>query len=106
MPNANRVGGVNRNETNLAILETFYTSKDLNNIFVAKNGMKKRDDLIDALAVGVLAAKENSPVIIVGNELDARQEKLLISKNIKEITQVGGNGNENAFNQVLNIFKK
>ena len=106
LPNANRLGGASRNETNAIILEKFYTNRDLNNIFVAKDGMKKVDDLIDALAVGVLASKEKSPVVIVGNKLDAKQEKLLEYKNPKEITQVGGNGNENAFSQIVNIFKK
>ena len=106
LPNANRLGGASRNETNAIILEKFYTNRDLNNIFVAKDGMKKVDDLIDALAVGVLASKEKSPVVIVGNKLDAKQEELLEYKNPKEITQVGGNGNENAFSQIVNIFKK
>ena len=106
LPNANRLGGASRNETNAIILEKFYTNRDLNNIFVAKDGMKKVDDLIDALAVGVLASKEKSPVVIVGNKLDAKQEELLEYKNPKEITQVGGNGNDNAFSQIVNIFKK
>ena len=78
----------------------------LEEIYHFENGMKKVDDLIDALAVGVLASKEKSPVVIVGNKLDAKQEKLLEYKNPKEITQVGGNGNENAFSQIVNIFKK
>ena len=41
LPNANRLGGASRNETNAIILEKFYTNRDLNNIFVAKDGMKK-----------------------------------------------------------------
>ena len=106
LPNPSRLGGLNRNETNAIILEKFYTNKDLNNIFVAKDGMRKVDDLIDALAVGVLASKENSPVVIVGDKLETKQEQLLKSKNPKEITQVGGNGNENAFSQIVNMFKK
>ena len=104
--NANRLGGLSRNETNAIILEKFYKNKDLNNIFVAKDGIKKVDDLIDALAVGVLAAKENSPLVIVGDKLDTKQEVLLKSKTPKEVTQVGGNGNENAFNQIVNMLKK
>ena len=106
LPNLNRLGGLSRNETNAIILEKFYTNKNLNNIFVAKDGMKKVDDLIDALSVGVLAAKENSPLVIVGNKLDLKQEKLIASKTPKAITQVGGNGNENAFNQIVNMLKK
>jgi len=37
----------------------FYISEELNNIFIAKDGMKKPDDLIDALSVGVLASQKN-----------------------------------------------
>ncbi|MPM57567.1 hypothetical protein SDC9_104389 [bioreactor metagenome] len=36
LPNAERIGGINRNETNAAILEKFYTDTKLNNIFVVK----------------------------------------------------------------------
>ena len=106
LPNSKRIGGLNRNETNAAILENFYTNKDVKNLFVAKDGMKNANDLIDALSVGVLASKEKSPIVIVGNKLDVKQEKVLTSKNVKEVTQVGGNGNENSFNQIANIFKK
>ena len=105
LPNPKRLGGLNRDETNAVIIGNFYTSKELNNIFVAKDGMTKQDHLIDALSVGVLAAKESSPVVIVGNELCTKQKDLLLSKIPKELTKVGGNGNENAFNQLINIFK-
>ena len=104
LPNVKRLGGSSRNETNALILEKFYTNKDLNNVFVAKDGMAKANDLIDALAVGVLAAKENSPLVIVGNQLDAKQEKVLLTKKPKEATQVGGNGNENVYNQIINLY--
>lgn len=105
LPNPERLGGINRNDTNSIIVEKFYTSKDLNNIFVAKNGSSRQEELIDALSVGVLAAKENSPVVIVGSSLEHNQEVLLASKKPKELTQVGGGGNENAFNKLVNIYK-
>ncbi|WP_042273324.1 cell wall-binding repeat-containing protein, partial [[Clostridium] dakarense] len=63
------------------------------------------DDLIDALAVGVLASNEKSPVVIVGNDLNDKQASSLSKKQPKEITQVGGNGNENVFNKLVNMFK-
>ena len=53
LPNAKRINGIDRNETNAKVIETFYTQKELNNAYVAKNGMGKEDQLIDALAVGV-----------------------------------------------------
>lgn len=105
LPNAERIGGINRNETNAAILEKFYTYTKLDNIFVVKDGMKKQDDLIDALAVSTLTFSGESPVVIVGNDLSNKQESLLSKKHPMEITQVGGNGNENAFNKLINMFK-
>ncbi|MPM31423.1 N-acetylmuramoyl-L-alanine amidase LytC [bioreactor metagenome] len=105
LPGVKRLGGENRNETNAAILETFY-DENIKNIFVAKNGIKSEDELVDALAVGVVAAKENSPVVVVSDQLNSKQAQLISSKSLKEITKVGGNGNENAFNQIANIFRK
>ncbi|MCR1955261.1 cell wall-binding repeat-containing protein [Clostridioides mangenotii] len=87
LPNPERLGGIDRNETNAVILEKFYTSEELNNIFIAKDGMKKPDDLIDALSVGVLASQKKSPVVIVGNDLNDKQESLLSKKQPKEITR-------------------
>ncbi|MPM52983.1 hypothetical protein SDC9_99747 [bioreactor metagenome] len=103
LPKAKRIGGKDRNETNSMIVENFYTSKTLNNIFVCKNGMKKQDDLIDALSVGVLASKENSPVVIVNNNLDNSQKQVLKYKQPKTIVQVGG-GCENAFKELKDLY--
>ena len=105
LPNPELLGGIDRNDTNAVILEKFYTDEKLNNIFIVKDGMKKPDDLIDALAVGVLASEKKSPVVIVGNDLSNKQESLLSKKQPNEITQVGGNGNENVFNKLVNMFK-
>ncbi|MGL6108093.1 N-acetylmuramoyl-L-alanine amidase [Romboutsia sp.] len=104
LPNATRLGGIDRNETNSIIIDTFYDQDVLNNVFVAKDGMKNTSDLIDALAVGVLASKEDSPVVIVGNKISDYQKNVLLSKASNEVTQVGGNGNENAFTELVNIF--
>lgn len=42
--------------------------------------MNKQDQLIDALAVGVLGAKNQSPVVLVGKNLSASQKSLVNSK--------------------------
>ena len=106
LPNAERLGGNNRNETNAIVIEKFYKDEELNNIFVAKDGMKKQDDLVDALTVGVVAAKENAPIIIGGDDLDKKQEEVLSTKKTKILTQVGGNGNEGIFAKIKSILKK
>lgn len=105
LPNPERIGGIDRNETNAAILEKFYKNEELENIYVAKNGMKSSNDLIDALVVGPLAAKLDSPIVIVGNDLTNTQKKILSKKSPARITQVGQGGNENAFNSLANMYK-
>lgn len=106
LPKAERLGGNNRNETNAIVIEKFYKDEQLNNLFIAKDGMKKQDDLVDALTVGVVAAKENSPVVIGGDNLNEKQAKVLSTKKAKTLTQVGGNGNEGIVAKIKAILKK
>ena len=103
LPGAERLSGSNRNDTNAKVIEKFYTSSSLNNIYVAKNGSGNTGQLIDALAVGVLAAKNSSPVLIVSNSLSASQRNVVRSKEIDIVTRVGGNGNESAFEEVKEL---
>ena len=90
-------------DPNAKVIENFYTSNSLNNIYVAKNGSGNTGQLIDALAVGVLAAKNSSPVLIVSNSLSASQRNVVRSKEIDIVTRVGGNGNESAFEEVKEL---
>lgn len=103
LPGVERVSGSNRNDTNAKVIEKFYTSSNLNNIYVAKNGSGNTGQLIDALAVGVLAAKNSSPVLIVSNSLSTSQRNVVRSKEIGIVTRVGGNGNESAFEEVKEL---
>ncbi|HFL3605254.1 TPA: cell wall-binding repeat-containing protein [Clostridioides difficile] len=103
LPNSKRISGNNRNETNAKVIQEFYKSTDLKNIYVTKDGMKKHSDLIDSLSVGVLAAKNNSPLMLVGKKLDVTQKDVLNSKTFTKITKVGGNGNEDAYNEFKDL---
>ena len=100
LPGATRIEGSNRNDTNAKVIEEFYNSKELENIYVAKNGSANNNQLIDALSVGVLAAKNNAPVVLVGSKLTENQKTLFKNKIVKVITQVGGNGNEDAIEEI------
>lgn len=87
-----RLGGTDRHDTNAKVIKEFYTQKELDNIYVAKSGYVKNDtELVDALAAGVLAAKNDDPVLIVGKTLGSTQESLLKDKSFTKITQIGGN---------------
>ncbi|MGO0862524.1 cell wall-binding repeat-containing protein, partial [Clostridioides difficile] len=77
LPSSKRLSGNDRNETNAAVINGLYSAKELKNAYITKDGMNKQGDLIDSLAVGSLAAKNNSPVVLVGSKLNKEQEKVL-----------------------------
>lgn len=104
LPGKQRIQGDNRNDTNAKVIEKFYTNEKLNNIYLAKDGMGNNNQLIDALAVGVLASKNDSPVLIASNKLSETQKNVIKNKKLSVITQVGGNGNEKAFAELKSIF--
>ncbi|MGO0986122.1 cell wall-binding repeat-containing protein [Clostridioides difficile] len=103
LPNAMRIAGSSRSETNAKIIEEFYKDTDIKNIYVTKDGTKNKNDLIDSLAVGVLAAKNNSPIVLAGNKLETTQKDVLNTKIIDKVTQIGGLGNENVVEDILDI---
>ncbi|MCR1953238.1 cell wall-binding repeat-containing protein [Clostridioides mangenotii] len=105
LPSVERISGIDRNMTNLKVINRFYKDTTLNNIYVSKNGMGNQDNLIDALSVGVVASKKQSPVMLVGDSLNISQKLLIKNKKFKVITQVGGEGNENAFNELKELLK-
>lgn len=98
-----RLSGSDRNDTNLKVIEKFYTSGSLNKVFVVKNGMKQSSHLVDAISVGSLAAKESSPILLSGSNLNDNQKNYINKKNIGEIVQVGGGENANTFNQIVSM---
>ena len=106
LPGKKRLEGSNRNDTNAKVIETFYKGKELKNVYVAKDGRGGDSQLIDALAVGVLAAKNASPVLIASKNLNAKQVNVINTKEVSNIVQVGGKGNEGAFNQLKEIEKE
>lgn len=81
----NRIAGQNRQETNAKVIDKFYSQSKLDGVIVAN-----QDKLIDALAVGPLAAKNNSPVVLATNTLDKSQEISLKNKNSSKLFEIGG----------------
>ena len=106
LPSKQRIEGLNRNDTNAKVIEKFYGDKELDNLYLAKDGRDGDNQLIDALAVGVLAAKNGAPVLIASKKLNEKQEAVVNTKKVDTITQVGGNGNEGAFDQLKDIEKE
>ena len=100
-----RLGGVDRKDTNAKVLNKFYDYESINKVYVVKDGSYKDSELVDGLAVGVLAAKSDSPVLLANNGINQAQMDYLMTKYIDKVIQVGGGANEKSFNDVYNIAK-
>ena len=96
----NRLGGSNRNQTNAKVIKALYPASNCDTVFVAKN-----NPLVDAISVGVYAAKTKSPVVIAGNSLDSEQANVLKNKKANKLFRVGGKINNNTFNSIKNNLK-
>ena len=96
----NRVYGSDRQETNAKVIEKFYTNSTYNSVLVTKSNR-----LVDSLTAGPLAAKINSPIVIVGSGVSPLQNSILQTKNTGLVYQVGGGINQTAFNKVIELLK-
>ncbi|HDF2973252.1 TPA: cell wall-binding protein Cwp10 [Clostridioides difficile] len=97
----NRVAGQTRQETNAKVIDKFYSQSKLDGVVVAN-----QDKLIDALAVGPLAAKNNSPVILATNTLDKSQESSLKGKNSSKLFEVGGGIASYVIDKIKSLIEK
>ena len=97
----NRVAGQTRQETNAKVIDKFYSQSKLDGVVVAN-----QDKLIDALAVGPLAAKNNSPVILATNTLDKSQESSLKGKNSSKLLEVGGGIASSVIDKIKSLIEK
>lgn len=96
----NRIYGLNRQETNANVIQKFYTNSNYNAVLVTKS-----NPLVDALSAGPLAAKINSPIVLVSDTIHNSQKNVLSNKSTDLVYQVGGGINQNSFNSILDILK-
>lgn len=96
----NRVYGLNRQETNVKVIQKFYTNSNYNALLITKS-----NPLVDALSAGPLAAKKNSPIVLVSDTIHNSQKDILSNKSTNLVYQVGGGINQNSFNSILDILK-
>ena len=96
----NRIGGSNRNQTNARVIKALYPSENYNPVFVAKNR-----PLVDAISVGVYAARTKSPIVIAGNALDSEQANILKNKKTNSVFRIGGGISNDTYNKIRENLK-
>ncbi|MBU5227226.1 leucine-rich repeat protein [Clostridium senegalense] len=100
--NGKRVSGCNRIKTNSEVIREFYNEKELETLYIAKDGSNNFNELIDALTIAPLSGMEKSPVQLVGDVLDDSQKNCLKEKIIKNIVQVGHGIKRNILEEIVN----
>ena len=69
-----RVFGSNRQKTNAAVINRFYTTEGVNHVVVSKDGSNNRkSDLIDALTATSLSVQHKAPIVLGTKKLDKDQ---------------------------------
>jgi len=90
-----RIGGSDRFETNLLILENFQANFNFLKVYAAASS-QGADGFMEALAASVLAAQSNSPLFLTKGVISAGLSRYL-EKNIPAAGRIIAVGGENAF---------
>lgn len=80
LPSVKRLGGQDRYETNVDVLREFASSFNFSNIYTALGNGPTGNEFADAITGGALAAKNKSPLIIVGKTLEPVTKGFLTEK--------------------------
>ncbi|OAA92074.1 cell wall-binding repeat-containing protein [Clostridium ljungdahlii] len=92
LPNAQRIGGSTRFETNLAVLENFKSDLDFSNVYIAEGDGPNGNEFADALSGSALAAQKSAPLVLMYNSLNSNVEDFIKSNisNKTVFTALGG----------------
>ena len=110
---ASRIAGDNRFETNAAIIKKYYTKTgaNVNGIVLAKDGVAKKSELVDALAAANYAAANNAPIVLATSSLNASQKNELLKVNKAstfatqaKLVQVGQGVERSVLKEVAKLF--
>ncbi|EJO5348441.1 cell wall-binding repeat-containing protein [Clostridium botulinum] len=106
-PNPERIYGKNRFETNEKIIKRFSDTLSFKNVYMAIGQSERGDEFADALTSSALAAKDNSPIVLMYKYIYKDTEKIIKSKVSKESTIVvlGGETliSESTVEKMINI---
>ncbi|MHC6181167.1 cell wall-binding repeat-containing protein [Clostridium sp. JNZ X4-2] len=92
LPNAIRLGGTTRFDTNLAVLENFKDDLNFDNVYIASGDGPNGDEFADALSGSALASTKSAPMVLVYKTLSTKTADFLKSNMSSKtmLTALGG----------------
>ncbi|AZV57180.1 cell wall-binding repeat-containing protein [Clostridium sp. AWRP] len=79
LPNAERLGGATRFETNLAILKNFKSDLKFSHVYIAEGDGPSGNEFADALSGSALAAQKSAPMVLVYKSVAANTSNFIKS---------------------------
>ena len=112
---ASRIAGENRFETNAKIIEEYYGDKATasEGIIIAKDGVAKKSELVDALSAANYAVSIKAPIVLASSSLKDVQKSALVNKlNMDaavpatkgKVVQVGNSAERSVIETVAKLF--
>ncbi|WP_027701369.1 cell wall-binding repeat-containing protein [Metaclostridioides mangenotii] len=99
--NLDILGEINKSDTNVDLINRFYKAEDTKKAYTANLEFGRRADVNEYISLGVVAAKENIPILICNENFSYVQEKFLKENNINELIEVG---EEVGPYSIINVF--
>ena len=109
----NRIYGNNRKATNAKVIEKYYNEAgfansvgNAENVIVAKDGIRNKGELIDALAAANMAAVKKAPIVLATDSLSKEQTSAINSyaNDAYGLFQVGGQVNRDVVKSIARML--
>ena len=108
----NRLKGDNRKATNAEVIRRYYNGAfadgvgSAQNVIVAKDGIRNKGELVDALAAANMASEKNAPIVLATDSLSKEQETVINSyaNDAYGLFQVGGQVNKEVVRTIARML--
>lgn len=104
VPNAKRINGNDRYETNYEVINYFKDELKFDNIYVARGDGPNGNEFADALSGSALASKTSSPMVLVQNNVNSQTVQLLKSQMAKNINVIALGGDSAVKDEVIKVL--
>ncbi len=104
LPNAKRLSGQDRFETNLAVLENFQNELNFEKIFIAEGDGVTGSEFADALSGSSLAAQKSSPIVLIYKTINSKTADFIKTKMTKDSKLVALGGVSVVPEEILNAL--
>ena len=101
-----RLAGKNRIETNIAVINKYYTSVNTKGVVAVKDGIADKGELIDALSAANYAASIKAPIVLASTTVTDAQKSTLLktTASVDKVVQVGLGAERTVLETIANLL--